>query len=395
MLQDNGLIMLTCQKDAFFIPDNVTYLNCAYMSPSLRSVDEAGLKGLHQKRLPFEVSVADFFEPMEVLREEFARLIEAPEAKRIVAIPSVSYGLSVAAKNIFTRKGDKIILISEQFPSNVYTWRRLAQDTGAEIITIDAPNAKAGRGKLWNEQLLEAIDEQTKVVAMPHVHWADGTVYDLKSVRERTREVGAKLIIDGTQSVGAYPFSIEDFDVDALICGGYKWLLGPYSMGLAYFGQSFDEGTPLEENWINRIDSDNFKGLVNYKDEYLPFAMRYEVGEHSNFILLPMLLEAIKQLNSWKPENIQAYCQNLVSPFIKSFREMGFFVEEPEYRANHLLGVHVPSDFDFDLFNEKLRDSRIFVSARGTSVRISPHLYNTSEDMQNLLDCFQEMMQTS
>ncbi|HBX65139.1 MAG TPA: aminotransferase, partial [Balneolaceae bacterium] len=92
---------------------------------------------------------------------------------------------------------------------------------------------------------------------------------------------------------------------DALICAGYKWLMGPYSIGLAYYGPALDDGNPVEENWINRYESENFANLVNYNDEYQPGALRYEVGEHSNFILVPMMLKAVQQLNQWGVENIQ------------------------------------------------------------------------------------------
>ncbi|MDZ7647737.1 MAG: hypothetical protein U5K54_11465 [Cytophagales bacterium] len=107
---------------------------------------------------------------------------------------------------------------------------------------------------------------------------------------------------------GRYHLDIKEIRPDALICGGYKWLMGPYSLGLAYYGEYFDQGIPVEENWINRLHSENFAGLVNYESDYQPGALRYEVGEHSNFILVPMLLEALEQINQWKPVNIQKYC---------------------------------------------------------------------------------------
>ena len=107
---------------------------------------------------------------------------------------------------------------------------------------------------------------------MSHIHWADGTLFDLKAIRQRTRDVGALLIIDGTQSIGALPFDIQEIQPDALICAGYKWLMGPYSLGLAYLGEFFDEGIPIEENWKNRHNSHHFARLVNYEDKYQPHA---------------------------------------------------------------------------------------------------------------------------
>jgi selenocysteine lyase/cysteine desulfurase len=106
------------------------------------------------------------------------------------------------------------------------------------------------RGSVWNEKILSAIDNNTRAVALGNVHWADGTLFQLEEIRKRTRDVGALLIVDGTQSVGVMPFDVKKIQPDALVCAGYKWLLGPYSIGLAYYSEYFDEGTPIEESWL-------------------------------------------------------------------------------------------------------------------------------------------------
>ena len=115
------------------------------------------------------------------------------------------------------------------------------------------------------------------------MHWTDGTRFDLAAIGARAREVGAALVVDGTQSVGALPFDVQQLRPDALVCATYKWLMGPYSLGFAYLGPRFDDGEPLEETWIGRRGSENFKELVDYQDDYQPGALRYDVGERSNF----------------------------------------------------------------------------------------------------------------
>lgn len=262
------------QRAKFSIPKGTTYLNCAYMSPLLKSVEKAGKSGIERKRNPFQISANDFFSGSEPLRSEFGKLINVKDPKRIVIIPSVSYGLATVVKNAHLNSGDKIIVAAEQFPSNYYPWQRLTLDTKSTLTAIAPPDQMESRGKVWNERILEAIDSKTKIVSLGHVHWADGTRFDLESIRKRTREVGALLVIDGTQSVGALPFDVQKFQPDALICGGYKWLMGPYSIGLAYYGEYFNNGLPIEENWINRQDSENFSSLVIYQSNYQPGALR-------------------------------------------------------------------------------------------------------------------------
>jgi selenocysteine lyase/cysteine desulfurase len=353
------------------------------MSPILKSVEKKGIEGIHSKRNPALVSAEDFFKETEKVRREFARLINGfPD--RNVLVPSVSYGLASVARNIKLSPADNMIVAAEQFPSNYYPWQRVQQDSGAKLKAIAPPDDLMNRGKVWNERLLDAIDQQTKLVALGHVHWADGTLFNLKEIRKRTKEVGALLIIDGTQSVGAFPFDVKEIQPDALVCAGYKWLMGPYSLGLAYYGEYFDHGKPIEENWINRLNSENFAGLVNYETTYQPGSLRYEVGEHSNFILLPMLLQALKQINEWKPKAIQQYCAGITRKPIALLREAGYWVEEESYRGQHLFGLRLPATAQTEKIKKALLKNKISVSFRGDAIRVSPHLYNSEADMMKL-----------
>lgn len=377
---------MDCKKSHFQLNNSFTYLNCAYMSPLLRRVEAAGQEGLARKRNPFMITPDEFFGETEKLRSAYASLINAEDPKRIVTIPSVSYGMANVAKNLSLSKGDNIVVVGEQFPSNVYPWRKRAQINDAEIITVTPPDTSVNRGKKWNENLLKAINPRTKLVAMANVHWADGTLFDLKEIRNKTNEVEAWLAIDGTQSVGALPFDVQEIQPDALICAGYKWLMGPYSIGLAYYGPALDQGDPIEENWINRFESEDFSNLVNYNDQYQAGALRYEVGEHSNFILVPMMLEAVRQLNEWGPENIQHYCEELISDSVSELRKAGYWIEDNAYRSSHLFGIRLNKDHDMNIVKERLDKENILVSFRGDSIRVSPNVYNTPEDFNKLTE---------
>ncbi|MCE2994458.1 MAG: aminotransferase class V-fold PLP-dependent enzyme [Cyclobacteriaceae bacterium] len=375
--------MLSNQRSKFSLPNSGTYLNGAYMSPLLKSVEKAGLKGMLRKRNPFSITPTDFFTETEKLRTEYARLINVKESNRIVIIPSVSYGIATVAKNLNLSAGDNVIVAAEQFPSNYYSWSELVHERGAELKVVSSIQG-AGRGKIWNERILESINSKTKLVALGHVHWADGTLFQLTEIRKRTRDVGALLVIDGTQSVGALPFDVQKIQPDALICAGYKWLMGPYSIGLAYYGDFFDNGKPLEENWINRKDSENFAGLVNYQNDYQPSALRYEVGEHSNFIAVPMLLAAIQQINQWKPSNIQAYCEKISRKALAQLTDAGFWIEDPKFRGHHLFGIRLPENINRDKVVESLKKNKISVSFRGDAIRVAPHVYNSETEMNKL-----------
>ncbi|WP_461304705.1 aminotransferase class V-fold PLP-dependent enzyme [Aureisphaera sp.] len=358
------------------------------MGPQLKSVEHIGIENLKRKSRPFEITAEDFFTEKEVLRKSFAELIDCPDPTCVAIIPSVSYGIANAMANIPFEQGDGIVVLEEQFPSNFYAWKHLENTKNVQIHSISAPPIMKGRGEKWNQLILEAIQPNTKVIALPHVHWTDGTRFDLEGIRKKADEVGAYLIIDGTQSVGALPFSVDKIRPDALICGGYKWLLGPYSLGVAYYGERFHEGIPIEDNWMNHVGSEDFRNLVNYSYDFKPKALRYDVGESSNFILTPMLNESIQQLLRWKPEHIQAYCKSISEAPLKTLEDAGFFVEDATYRTHHLFGIYLEDISKMESIQKRLKEHKIFVSYRGNAIRVACHVYNTHLELEKLVSCF-------
>ncbi len=376
---------LVCQRDQFEIPESAHYLNCAYMSPLATRVIEAGIRGIRGKALPTAITQSDFFDGANQVRERFGSLVNSPSADRIAIIPAASYAIATCARNLELASSQNIVLIDEQFPGNVYTWRALGKNTGAQLRTVYSPEGR-NRGRGWNERILDTIDSSTAVVTLGSVHWTDGTLFDLKAIGDRAREVGAALIVDGTQSVGALPIDVSALQPDLLVVAGYKWLMGPYSIGCAYFGPRFDDGEPLEETWIARKGSENFAGLVDYEEEYQPGAIRYDVGERSNFALMPMLLEALDMILEWTPEGIQEYVTELTAPLLVQATALGYDVEDAQQRGGHLFGLRLPNHIDIDEVKTRCAERSVSVSQRGNSIRVSPHVYNTAADVDALIE---------
>lgn len=386
--------IMECQRDKFNLSGDITYLNGAYMSPQLKAVEIAGIEMLKRQNTPHLIGVEDFFDPVNKLKKAFAKLVNTQDWERIALVPSVSFGIGNIINNVKLKASEKIILMHEQFPSNVYPWIRLAEKCGAKIEMVRPPKEFYERGKIWNERILEAIDDSTAVVAMGNIHWADGTKFNLKAIREKTKLHNALLIIDGTQTVGAMPFDIDEIQPDALICSGYKWLMGTYSIGLAYYGEYFDEGIPIEEHWLNRKKSDDFAKLVDYQAEYRNGANRFSVGEQSNFILVPMLLAGVRQVLDWGVENIQNYCDQISKTCLVELKELGLKIELPEYLGRHLFGLQLTDDFDLDKLKKAFAEENVFISYRGDAVRISPNVYNDKEDFERLLKSFKSARKT-
>ena len=224
---------MKCQKQKFIITGKKSYLNCAYMSPMLKKVEKAGIRGLRLKRKPYKLLPEDFFVGVKKLKTHFAKLINTKEVERIALCSSVSYGMANVTNNIVIKPSENIIVVGDQFPSNVYPWLELTKKNQAELKIVKKPKVNDGAGKRWNDEIIKSINKKTKAVSIGMVHWADGTIFDLKKIRKKTLEVGALLIIDGTQSVGAMPFDVSEINPDALVCAGYKWLMGPYGCGIS------------------------------------------------------------------------------------------------------------------------------------------------------------------
>lgn len=377
------------QKHLFQLPPDIHYLNCAYMSPLLRSVEEKGAAGLASKRDPSRIISQDFFTEVDILRESFGSLVGAA-GKQCAVIPSASYGLMAAVNNVPYSPGKHAITISKEFPSGYFSLQRWCQEHGAELRVITPDLTLAKKGRLWNQMLLEAINKDTAMVLISAIHWMDGTIFDLAQIGQRCKEVGARFIVDGSQSVGALPIDVKACQIDALITVTYKWMMGPYSLGLAYYGDAFNEGIPLEESWMNRTNAVDFSKLTDYEDAYRPGAGRYQVGQTSNFIAVPMMIEAIRQIKAWQVSEIQAHGRELLQPLLTYLQNKGVELEEDAYLAKHLTGLRLPQGIDSQRLLAKFKENNIFLSLRGSSIRLSPHVYNDPADIAKVIETIDE-----
>ena len=371
-------MLLPNQSQLFDIPKNIHYLNCSYMSPSLNSVREAGEEAVRLKSSPWLIKPEDFFKSVQRLKEKFAEIIDS-DKMNIALIPSVSYGVETAIKNIQIKKNDKILLLKDQFPSNVYPWMETAKSNGAILNFIEKENDS------WTDSVLTAIDSSVKVIAIPNVHWTNGAKLDLKRINKKRKENGAHLILDLTQSCAALPFSVKDIDADFIIAAAYKWLLGPYTLSYLYVSEKFHKGIPLENNWINRKDSENFSNLVNYTGDYGPGAERYDMGEKSNFISVAMANKALDQILEWGVQNISESIKPLTKLINREAENLGLKTVCKQEQSSHMTGVTFEKGISRELLFE-LREKNVIISVRGNTIRLAPYLYNSEENVQKFIN---------
>ncbi|MGA2002735.1 MAG: aminotransferase class V-fold PLP-dependent enzyme [Terriglobales bacterium] len=376
--------MLPCQRHLFDIPDDVAYLNCAYMSPLLKPALAAGTAGLARKSHPWELTADQFFTGSEEFRAVAARVLNcSPDCVAIIS--SAGYGIQTAMLNLPVKKGQRILVLAEQFPSNYYPWQRLAEESGASLKIVPWPDNQD-----WTAAVLESLTRDVAIAALPNVHWTSGGQLDLVRIGQACRNLGVALALDLTQSLGALPFSVADVQPDFAVAASYKWLLGPYSIGLFYAAPKWHNGSPLEEGWIQRANSRDFSSLILYSDAYDAGARRFDMGERSNFALLPAAIRAMQQILEWNVAAISATSGALNRRLADAAAECGFTAPAEPLRAPHYLCLRRNTPISQELTGVLARD-RVYVSVRGSSIRVTPHVYNTVEDCDRLIACLQHM----
>ena len=370
--------MIKSQRNLFNIPDDVAYLNTAYMSPLLNSVIKAIDGGARLKSQPWRLSIPDFYEQVDQARLLFSKLINV-DPQNLAIVPSTSYGIQTAANNLKLGKKKKILLIENQFPSNVYPWKRLANKSDCSIRFVETIE-----NETITDSILREMDESCALVAVPNVTWTSGKLIDLMALRERCDDINCFMVLDLTQSAGAMQIDFKKARPDFAVVSNYKWMLGPYATGFLYASPENCFGVPLEEGWITRKDSKNFSNLVNYTDHYEPGAIRYDMGERSNFALMPGVIKALEQILEWGVNNIEETLR--VQNILLSGRleKIGLAVTPDEERGPHFIGAKLPKKRPKNLL-KLLEKENIFLSERGGFLRITPHLWNNENDFNRLV----------
>lgn len=379
--------VLPSQRHLFDIPPEIAYFNCAYNSPQLNESQNRLLAGVRTKSYPWQRTSASFFEDAETIRCLSSEIFGGDPSGYAV-IPAASYGLSTAARAIEShlQPGDKILVVAEEFPSNVLPWKRTAQETGAILMMVPTPEHGS-----WTQAIIDKIDEGVKVVAISPCHWTNGAFIDLVAISKACREKRGILAVDATQTLGAMPFSIEEVKPDFLVAAGYKWLLCPYGFSLLYVAEQWRDARPLEETWLARDNAEDFTALVKYSDSYMPGARRFDMGEKCSATILPGAIAALEQIKAWRVESIAESLSKMNERIAVYLEQLGFHLPAKTERCPHMFGAQLPEGYKGNLVDQlKLR--KIYISQRGKAVRFAPHLHVTNHDVDRLLAAIGEIV---
>jgi len=366
----------------FDIPRDICYLNAAYMTPQPRFVVEAAMRGATRRSQPWQIAPSDFFKEVESLRAAFARQVGC-SADNIAIVPSAGYGVSCAANNLSTRPGNVILALNDQFPSNYYAWHRQALVSEAEFHIV-----RKEAGQSWADALLDAIKrrgDNIAIAALEGHHWATAGFVDLETVIPALRNVGARIVLDLTQTIGAYRIDISRLAPDFMVAAGYKWQFCPYGVAFLYVDDRYFDGVPIEEAWMNRDGAEDFSRLADFTDLYQPGARRFDVSEKSSFSNIAGAVAALQLLEKWGIGTISETLAVTNARIAEILASHGFETTAADARAPHFQGARLPAA-DPRKLAARLVDNGVYASVRGDHLRVAPHLYTDDEDLARFDD---------
>lgn len=365
---------------AFDLPPGLVYLNCAGQTPRLRAVQVAGAEALQRAARPWTESMDQWLARPQRVRALAAGLIGC-ETEGLALVPSVAYGMALAASCLSLRSGQTVLTLAGEHPSGVNIWQTTAQRQGARLQQL-----RRADGTSWTESLLAAIDQRVALVVTPACHWHDGRQIDLQQVARAARAHGAALVVDATQALGVLDLNLAKLDADFVMAAGHKWLLGGPGLAYLHLATRHRQAMPLEQHAWGRVGGLSADIIDGVAPDYIDGAARFDGSAIYSHPALAMAEAGLSQLQDWGMtkvrERLRSWQQHLLQALALSDLPGWTAIVES---AN--ISALVPPQSDSALCQalaQALHDQQIVVAARGQFLRVSPYLHNAPEDAERL-----------
>ena len=370
-------------RSEFPVTETYIYMNHAGVAPLSRRVHDAMTGFLEDATVNGAVNAMLWEKAVEVCRGVAAQLVNA-DATEIAFMKNTTQGILIAANGIDWRAGDNVVTTAVEFPANVYPWWSLKERY--DVQTRMVPERV---GRIHVEDVASAIDERTRAVTISHVEFASGFRNDIQALGEICRERDIWFVVDAIQSLGAIEVDVKACNVDILAADGHKWLLAPE--GAAIFYCAAEKQERLINTNIGWASVVNPRDFLNYNLTQKPDATRFEEGSY-NSVGLYGLTAAIELLLDIGIPTIEAHVLELTKHLMAGLEAKGYRVITP--RANsERAGIvifesnrHTPAEI-----YEMLHAENIITAERGSGVRVSPHFYNTTSEIERLLEVLPDL----
>ena len=356
------------------------YLNTASVTLMYRGAETAAAKWMADLATDGTITFDELAEESVFggLHRATAELLNAREEDIAVGSSATELMASLAWAVVPDRTSN-IVSTSIAFPSTIYPWIRVARHTGAEVRFAE------GQGEYVDpDKIIELIDDQTAVVCISHVEYSGGQQYDLTRLARHAHEHGALLVVDGAQSLGAIPTDVTASGVDALVASGYKWLCGPFGVAVMYLAPHLQ--SRLDPGVVGFRSHEDMWDLQATRLELPETARRFEPSTMAYGCAVG-LAESIKYLLGVGIGRIRDHNLHLANLLIDGLRERSADILGPrtEEERTSIVAARFP-DCDPAEMAQRLNAARVVVSARQSTVRFSPHLYNEPADIERALE---------
>lgn len=312
----------------------------------------------------------------------------------IAAIPNTTTGLALVARGLDWSNGGSIVSTSIEFPANRYPWEDLARfNVGTRFV-----EPRADDGRLHLDDLVRAMREQfrpgqTNLLAVSHVQFATGQRLPIADLAAAAHEHGGLICVDAIQSVGAIPLDVSAAGIDFLSADGHKWMLGPEGAGIFYIRKDrIEQIHPLVAGWLCMTNPHDY---CDYRFEFRPGAARYEPGcwNVAGMMGLGASLDVLLETGI---VSVWARIHELTERLREGLRSLGA-APTPALDWQEQSGVvtfKTPDGWPLEpaAIVERLRERKIDIAAREGRLRVSPHFYNTSDQIDELLSALKDFL---
>ncbi|MHA2428245.1 MAG: aminotransferase class V-fold PLP-dependent enzyme, partial [Candidatus Hermodarchaeia archaeon] len=330
---------------------------------------------------PYRLSEEVFVESPKNLKAALGKLIGAPD-EEIILGNSATYGVHLWANGMPLQKGDEVLLVKGEFPASILSWLNL-REHGIIVREID-PEGYV----LDVRDVTQAITPATKILNATWVDSFTGYQFDAKAIGKACHEHDVLFLLNVTQGLGGQPFNVYKHPVDAITCTGYKWLCGPYGTGFAWMKRDLIDKLDYNQTyWLAMQGDRDMDKMRDYQIRTNLGAVKYDVFGTANFFNFLPWTESIKYLHSQGLDNIKYHNAKLVDLFLTGLDSSKYNIHSPQEKDERtaiiLISYREP-ERNKAIF-KNLQEEKIFIAFREGLLRFSPHLYNTTDDIQKTL----------
>jgi cysteine desulfurase/selenocysteine lyase len=365
------------RAEEFPVTKDWRFFNHAATSPLSRRAAAAMEKQIREHVTLGSVGNDIWTPEREQTRALVARFINA-DASEIAFIRNTAEGISFVANGLRWKAGDNVVATNAEYPANMYPWLNLAEQ--GVIVKM----AQEKDGCIFLEDIDKAIDTRTRVVAISFVEFSSGFMNDIVTLGRLCRERGVLYVVDVIQGLGGFPVDVQQAQIDVLACGGQKWLLGPRGCGFFYCSRRvLDHIRVTVVGASSVIDEENY---LDYNLTFKPDASRFEYGTH-NTVGIAGLRGAIELFLEVGPENVARQILTLTDHFCEGVTDKGYTLFSSR-RPGEKSGIvsFYKKGMDSAHIAAQLREKRFVLSVRDRRLRLSPHFYNTIDEIDALLE---------